>query len=116
MSDERGEFFARIAEVLKAMADPMRLRLLHELQNGEHCVGELVAAVGGSQANVSKHLAVLKQAGLVRCRRDGLNVYYAIDDPSVFDICSSVGGAIERRLGEQSRLMRDTRRRFAAGR
>jgi DNA-binding transcriptional ArsR family regulator len=113
LSDRSGEFFAQIAEVLKAMADPMRLRLLHALQTGERCVGDLVAVVGGSQANVSKHLAVLKKAGLVRCRREGASVVYAIDEPSVFDICASVGGAIERRLGEQSRLMRDTRRRFA---
>lgn len=113
-SDRSGEFFAQIAEVLKAIADPMRLRLLHALQDGERCVGELVEAVGGSQANVSKHLAVLKKAGLVRCHREGLNVVYAIDDPSVFEICASVGGAIERRLGETQKLMRDTRRRFSS--
>lgn len=113
-TDRSGEFFSRIADVLKAMADPTRLRLLHAMQPGERCVGELVEAVGGSQANVSKHLAVLKKVGLVRCHREGLNVVYTIDDPSVFEICASVGGAIERRLGESQRLMADARRRFAA--
>jgi len=77
----------RIADRLKAMADPMRLKILHVLQNGEHCVNEILHEVGGSQANVSKHLSVLKRAGLVDCRRKGILAYYRIDDPEVFEIC-----------------------------
>lgn len=84
------ELLARIADRLKAMADPMRLRILHELDRGEVCVGDLAERVGGSAANVSKHLAVLRAAGLVRCRRDGMNVCYAIADGGVFDVCRLV--------------------------
>jgi DNA-binding transcriptional ArsR family regulator len=79
-----------IAERLKAMADPMRLRILHELEAGEVCVGDLAERVGGSAANVSKHLAVLRSAGLVRCRRDGMNVCYAVVDQGVFGVCGLV--------------------------
>jgi DNA-binding transcriptional ArsR family regulator len=84
------ELLARIADRLKAMADPMRLRILPEREAGVVCVGNLADRVGGSAANVSKHLAVLRAAGLVRCRRDGMNVCYAVADGGVFDVCRLV--------------------------
>lgn len=92
------ELLHKIAEVLKAMADPTRLKILHCLQRGERCVSDILDVVGGSQANVSKHLSVLKRAGLVDCRREGLNVYYRIIDEGVFAICRSVCFSLESRL------------------
>jgi len=88
------QLLVRIADRLKALADPMRLRLLHELKAGEVCVGDLAARVGGTQANVSKHLGVLRNAGLVRCHRDGMNVCYQVDDDSAFDVCQLVCEAL----------------------
>lgn len=90
------ELLVRIADRLKAIGDPTRLRILHELESGEVCVSDLAARVGGSQANVSKHLGVLRQAGLVRCRRDGMNVCYQVADASVFAVCQMVCGALAR--------------------
>ena len=92
------ELLNRIAEVLKAMADPTRLKILHCLHNGERCVSDILEVVGGSQANVSKHLSVLKRAGLVDCRRSGLNVYYRIVDEGVFTICRNVCDSLELRI------------------
>ncbi len=92
------ELLHKIADVLKAMADPTRLKILHSLQNGERCVSDILEVVGGSQANVSKHLSVLKRAGLVDCRREGLNVYYRIIDQGVFTICRNVCDSLEFRL------------------
>lgn len=86
----------RISDRFKALADPMRLRILHVLEEGERCVGAVATEVGGSQANVSKHLAMLRAAGLVRARRSGMNVYYAIDDPVVFRICRLVCDSLAR--------------------
>ncbi|HEX2162826.1 MAG TPA: metalloregulator ArsR/SmtB family transcription factor [Thermoanaerobaculia bacterium] len=98
------DLLARIADRLKALADPMRLRILHELEDGEVCVGDLAARVGGSAANVSKHLAVLRGAGLVRCRRDGMNVCYCVVDPAAFEVCrlvrDSLAQAAERATAE----------------
>lgn len=108
-------FFRMVADVLKAMADPVRLKLLHILQGGERCVGALVEEMDCSQANVSKHLGVLKRAGLVHVRRDGLNMVYSIADPAVFDICNSVGRSIEDRLAEDQSQIRQTRRQFQSG-
>jgi DNA-binding transcriptional ArsR family regulator len=95
------ELLNRIAEVLKAMADPTRLRILHSLHNGERCVSDILESVGGSQANVSKHLSVLKRAGLVDCRREGLNVYYRIIDEGVFTICRNVCDSLESRIDRE---------------
>jgi DNA-binding transcriptional ArsR family regulator len=108
--EERAQFFTLIAEVLKAMADPLRLQVLSLLMDGERCVGELVRETAGSQANVSKHLGVLRQAGLVRCRREGHSIIYAIDDPGLFEICGVVGRTIERRLSDEQRLLAQSRR------
>jgi len=91
----------RISDRLKAMADPMRLRILHTLQDGELCVTDILTKVGGSQANVSKHLSVLKRAGLVECRREGVNVYYRIEDPAVFVICRNVCDSLERQINAE---------------
>lgn len=95
------ELLNRIADVLKAMADPTRLKILHSLHNGERCVSEILQNVGGSQANVSKHLSVLKRAGLVDCRREGLNVYYRIIDEGVFTICRNVCDSLELRVDRE---------------
>ena len=95
------ELLQRIAEVLKAMADPTRLKILHSLQGGERCVSAILDIVGGSQANVSKHLSVLKRAGLVESRRDGLNVFYQISDDGVFAICRSVCDSLELRIDRE---------------
>lgn len=94
------ELLVHIADRLKALADPTRLRLLHLLGEGERCVGDLVAEVGGTQANVSKHLAVLRSAGLVRSRRAGMNVCYALEEPVVLEICRLVSGCLERQASE----------------
>ena len=95
------ELLLRIAEVLKAMADPTRLKILHSLQQGERCVSDILEVVGGSQANVSKHLSVLKRAGLVESRRDGLNVFYEISDEGVFTICRNVCDSLEIRIDRE---------------
>lgn len=113
---ESEQLFEKIADRLKAMADPMRLRMLHVLQQGERCVNDIVAQVGGSQANVSKHLSVLRRAGLVGCRRDGVNVYYRIVDPTVFAICSSVCDSLERQISaEQEGIARGRAAMLAGG-
>jgi DNA-binding transcriptional ArsR family regulator len=95
------QLLERIADRLKAMADPTRLRILHVLEAGERCVTAILGEVGGSQANVSKHLSVLRRAGLVEYRREGINVYYHIEDPAVFAICRTVCDSLERQVNAE---------------
>lgn len=94
-----------IAQRFRALGEPMRLRLLMSLQRGERTVSELVAEHATSQANISKHLQVLTSGGLLRRRRQGLNVYYAIADPSIFRMCEMVCGSLKKHLDTQSRLL-----------
>jgi len=95
------QLLQRIADRLKAMADPTRLKILHTLQGGEMCVTTILREVGGSQANVSKHLSVLRRAGIVECRREGVNAFYRIVDPTVFSICRSVCDSLERHVNAE---------------
>ncbi len=107
------ELLYRIADVLKAMADPTRLKILHCIHNGERCVSDVLEVVGGSQANVSKHLSVLKRAGLVDCRRSGLNVYYRIVDEGVFTICRNVCDSLELRVDREHEAIMKGRQHIA---
>lgn len=106
------EVLNRIAEVLKAMADPTRLKILHALYGQERFVSDILENVGGSQANISKHLSVLKRAGLVGCHREGLHVYYQIIDEGVFAICKNVCESLELRLDREHRTIVAGRRQM----
>ena len=90
-----------IAERFKLLAEPMRLKILHSLWEGELTVGEIVSITRSSQANVSKHLGILQLAGLVRRRKEGLNVYYEIADEMVFALCEVVCNSLHDRLVAQ---------------
>lgn len=89
-----------IAQRFRVIGDPMRIRLLDRLRDGSATVGELVAAVGASQQNVSKHLGVLHQAGIVSRSKEGTAVRYAISDASVFDVCELVCGGLRQQVTE----------------
>lgn len=92
------EVLELIASRFRILSEPMRLKILHTLGQKEWSVSELVEAVGGGQANVSKHLALLLKEGLVARRKEGLNAYYRIADQSVFDLCDSVCSSLGERL------------------
>ncbi len=76
-----------IASRFRALSEPMRLRLLNLLMHKEQSVGALVAASGSGQANVSKHLAILKEAGMVGTRKEGLQTICFIADPIINELC-----------------------------
>jgi ArsR family transcriptional regulator len=90
------EALALIARRFALLAEPMRLRLLHTLFAGEMNVNALVEASGGTQANVSRHLQALAEAGVLSRRKEGLQVFYAIADPSIFELCELVCGSLEK--------------------
>lgn len=77
-----------IARRFRTLGEPYRLRILQELQTGERSVGELVTVLDGNQPNVSKHLAILHDAGLVSRRREATSIFYGIADPMVFKLCN----------------------------
>jgi DNA-binding transcriptional ArsR family regulator len=86
------------AEVLKTLASPRRLEILHALARGPIEVGRLATLIGASQPNVSQHLGILRGAGLVEAVRDGREVRYELVDPDVTVACALMRGVLERRL------------------
>ncbi|MBO9531784.1 MAG: winged helix-turn-helix transcriptional regulator [Solirubrobacteraceae bacterium] len=97
-----------IAQRFRVIGDPMRIRLLDTLRNHPATVGELVDAVGGSQQNVSKHLGVLHQAGIVSRTKEGTAVRYAIADASVFALCELVCGGIRQQAKDLDAILQAT--------
>lgn len=98
-----------VAEKFRSLSEPLRLQLLDTLRNGERSVGELVAATGAGQANVSKHLQILFQQGFVTRRKAGTSVVYAIHDPRVFALCDLVCGTVEDEIDQKHRLLKKRR-------
>jgi DNA-binding transcriptional ArsR family regulator len=92
------------AEVLRVIASPRRLEILHRLAEGPCEVGRLAAELGASQPNVSQHLSVLRTAGLVESERDGREVRYRLADPDVMVACGIMRGVLQRRLARLGRL------------
>ena len=75
--------YERRVIVAKALAHSSRMMILDSLQQGEMCVSDLTTLVGSDQSTVSKHIAILKNAGLVNSRKDGLNVFYKLACPCI---------------------------------
>src|SRR5512143_197277 len=92
------------AEILKTLASPRRLEILHRLAEGPCEVGRLAADIGVSQPNVSQHLAVLRTAGIVDAERDGREVRYRLSDPDVMVACALMRGVLQRRLTRLGQL------------
>ena len=100
------EFAHLIARRFAALADPMRIRLLDVLrERGEASVGELADAIDAGQPNVSKHLGVLAQQGVVARRKEGTRAIYSIADPGVLRLCEEVCGGIRQQLRELEALL-----------
>lgn len=96
----------QVADYFRALAVPLRLRILNALRNGPRNVGELTALAGCSQANASKHLAVLAQGGFVERTVQGTSVYYRIADPATYKLCDLVCGQIRKRHAGQAQVQR----------
>ena len=91
----------KVAERFKSLSEPMRLRLVYALMDGEKTVSELVRETGASQASVSKHLGVLLDAGILGRRKQGTSAYYRIADESVFELRDLVYGYIHDQLAAE---------------
>ena len=94
-----------VAQRFRVLGEPMRIRLLDRLREGDATVGELQEALGASQQNVSKHLGILHAAGMVARTKQGTHTRYSISDPSVFELCDQVCGGVRRQLRELDAIL-----------
>ena len=85
--------YKKQTDLLKAIAHPTRLAILDILREGEQCVCHMEAMLGLRQASISQQLMILRQAGLVEFRRDGLNMYYHVVKPEIFSVLDAVNTA-----------------------
>lgn len=99
------EILDLIAERFRVLAEPARLRILNTLMEGERTVSELVEHTALNQANVSKHLRILRASGFVGRRKEGLYAFYEIADPSVEVLCDVMCGRLEEQAEEQRALL-----------
>lgn len=94
-----------VALRFRALSEPMRLRLLNVLMQGERTVGQLAEACDASQANVSKHLAQLRQAGMISMRKEGLSTWCDIADPMVKELCDMMCQRLRTDLEAKARAL-----------
>ncbi len=92
------ELYRLQAEFCKGMAHPKRIQILGVLKGGERTVTELARLTGIPQANMSQHLSLLRQFGLLNTRRNGTNIYYSISDRRIIEACDLVRSCIGERL------------------
>jgi len=91
----------RQAKIARALAHPMRLRILEVLRAGEECVCHLKTVLGLPQPYVSQQLAVLRQAGLVTARKDGLNIYYRLSSAAVVPLLDALGNLVRQQASQR---------------
>jgi len=93
------------AEILKALAQPTRLKILELLRNGERCICEIVPAINGEQSNISRHISLMQKSHLVTTRKDGVKVMVKVSDPKVFEILDRISLLLKKQIVETGKLI-----------
>ena len=105
--DELDEVFAAVAKYFGLLSEPTRLKILHTICSDERSVSAIVAATGATQTNVSRHLALLHEAGVVSRRKERNAVYYRVTDRVFADVCRTVCVQIAGRIDARQPLRKD---------
>lgn len=92
------------AEISKTLANPIRLAILHSLRDGEKTVNELATLLGVRQSNLSQHLAVLRQRGIVKTRKQGASIFYRVFNPKINQACDMVREVLMDQLRQKQEL------------
>lgn len=92
------------AEICKILSSPKRIEIITALKGGERTVSDLVDILETPKANVSQHLAVMRLKGILKSRRDGVNIYYCIANPKVVQACALMKEVLAELLMERSRI------------
>jgi DNA-binding transcriptional ArsR family regulator len=98
------KIFEMQCEICKALAHPLRLAIVDRLNAGETSASDLIADLGVSKANLSKHISLLVHNGIVESRRDGRQLFYSLTDPEIHKACSIMRSILYRRLKEGEKL------------
>ncbi len=104
LDDEERTIFEYQADVCKTLANPKRLEIIHALKGGEKSVSELVEILQIPKANVSQHLSVMRNKGVLKSRKNGVNVYYSISSPKVIKACILMREVLADQMQEKGEL------------
>lgn len=99
------EFYKLKTNIIKALANPIRLMIIDYLRDGEKCVCEITEKLGEEQSNVSKSLGILKSNGLIKDRKEGLNVYYRLNLCCINEFFCCLDNIISENLNQQKELV-----------
>ncbi len=97
--------YRKQAQVLQAVAHPIRLAIADSLRDGERCVCEIAGHVGSERSNVSRHLAIMLRAGVVECRKEGLMVYYSLRTPCILNFLSCASKVLRTNLAADAKAL-----------
>jgi len=111
LDESKIQLFQHQASICKTLADAKRLMILHELRDGEMSVGQLASALALPQSNVSQHLAILRERGIVTTRREGTTIYYKLANPKIGEACDLVREVLADQLSQNQVLVRSLGRR-----
>ena len=105
LSKKKQLLFEKQAEIAKAIAHPLRIAIVDFLKDGEQCVCDISKYVGSERSNVSRHLSVMTNAGLLEYRREGLKVIYKLKTPCILDFFSCTTACLKQQLKENEKLL-----------
>lgn len=98
--------FGKQAEIAKAIAHPLRIAVVNFLKDGGQCVCDIAEHIGSERSNVSRHLSVMVNAGLLEYRKEGLKVIYRLKCPCIVDFFSCITGVLKQQAKENERLLK----------
>lgn len=108
--DEMGDVFESVARYFLVLSEPARLRILHAICQEEKTVSAIVEETELAQSNVSRHLNMMYQAGVLRRRREGSQVFYSVTDSTLTDVCRAVCVRVSAELGGNKGLKRSVQK------
>jgi len=106
LSKRKQLLFEKQAEIAKAIAHPLRIAVVNFLKDGEQCVCDIAEHIGSERSNVSRHLSVMANAGLLEYRKEGLKVIYRLKTPCILEFFSCVSRVLKQQAQDNERLLR----------
>ena len=106
LSKKKQRIFEKQAQITKAIAHPLRIAILDFLKDGPQCVCDIADHIGSERSNVSRHLSVMTNAGVLASRKEGLKVIYTLKTPCILDFFSCISGVLKQQAKENQRLLK----------
>jgi DNA-binding transcriptional ArsR family regulator len=106
LNAEKQLLFEKQAEIAKAIAHPLRIAVVDFLKDGEQCVCDIAEYVGSERSNVSRHLSVMVNAGILEYRKEGLKVIYKLKTPCILDFFSCTTACLRQQIKDSEKLLK----------